>query len=85
LLSIGWWPSSFLISIEETSILQETAEPSGKVSERTEIKPRKFQTSVDKQNARNEKANAWFLDVVEFYYENNISVNTTKNDRALEH
>jgi len=55
------------------------------VSERTEIKPRKIQTSVDKQNIRNEKANARFLDVVEFYYENNISVNITKNDRVLEH
>jgi hypothetical protein len=55
------------------------------VSERTEIKPRKFQTSVDKQNRRNEKANAWFLDAVEFYYENDISVNITKNNRVLEH
>jgi hypothetical protein len=55
------------------------------VSERAEIKPRKIQTSVDKQNIKNEKAKAWFLDVVKFYYENNISVNTTKNNRVLEH
>jgi hypothetical protein len=55
------------------------------VSEGTEIKPRKFQTSVAKQNIRNEKANAWFLGVVEFCYENDISVNITKNNRMLEH
>lgn len=75
----------FLLVQKKTSILQETADPNGKVSERTEIKLRKFQTSSHKQIIRKEKANAWFLDVVEFYYENNISVNITKNDRVLEH